>query len=251
MFTGLKINAEKEGKIWTRLTNCNIYDVTGEGFKVDIDVASDLEGILYLGTSKFSMLEEFEGTFSVDKYTFVVTGLSVLTNYYFYIKNTAIGKGGRTGIYSKKTKVYTPIHIDIGSPAIDRGSAHGPAYTIILKDNPANETGKITSIEIWANKDISGLIVATFYNVGGNYFSARDSHSIGTVTAGSKKTFEVSLNVEIGDYLGIYWTVGKMEYDYSGYGGFWRVPGDQTSCSNLEFDLLDGDTLSLYGIGEG
>ncbi|GAI38820.1 unnamed protein product, partial [marine sediment metagenome] len=100
MFLRERINSAKVDKTWAKLTNCVIYDVTGEGFKIDINVASDLSGVLYLGTSRFSMLREFVGMFSVNKYTFVVTGLSEETKYYFYIKNTSVDERGRTGIYS-------------------------------------------------------------------------------------------------------------------------------------------------------
>lgn len=140
--------------------------------------------------------------------------------------------------------------IDIGSPAIDRSGNHGPTYTIVLKENPADGTGTITSIEIWAYGNLSGVTVATFFLVSGNILTARDSHSIGSVTAGSKQTFEVSLDVEFGDYLGMYWTGGFMDFNYSGYVGFWRVLGDQTNCSDYEFTFVSGDTLSLYGTGE-
>ena len=73
-FTGLKMISEKEGFTWNKLTNCVIYDVTGDGFKVDVNVSSDLSGVLYLGTSKYSMLTEYIGVFSVNKYTFTITG---------------------------------------------------------------------------------------------------------------------------------------------------------------------------------
>lgn len=88
MFARFKIAAGVEGKTWNKLTNCIIYDVTGAGSKVDINVENDFHGILYIGTSKYSMLKEFTGTFSVNKYTYNITGLSKNTRYYFYVKNT-------------------------------------------------------------------------------------------------------------------------------------------------------------------
>ncbi|GAJ07884.1 unnamed protein product, partial [marine sediment metagenome] len=148
MFTRFRINTEKEGKTWTKLTNCNIYDVTGEGFKIDIDVENDRSGVLYLGKSKLSMLREFVGVFSVNKYTFTIKGLEDKTKYYFYVKNTSIGEKARTGIYSHyNVGEWLPIPIDIGSPAISRLYGIG-AYTNIDKNNPANESGKIIKIRI-------------------------------------------------------------------------------------------------------
>ncbi|GAI80276.1 unnamed protein product, partial [marine sediment metagenome] len=162
-FTGLKINAEKEGKIWKKLTNCNIYDVKGWGFKVDINVENDFSGVLYLGTSKYSMLKEFEGIFEVNKYTFTVTGLSEKTKYYFYIKNIGIGKEGRTGIYCKETGIRKLIDIDIGCPAIDRPYYLAGIRTAINRENPANENGIINTIEIYAYLELTECKIATFY----------------------------------------------------------------------------------------
>ena len=58
----------------------------------------------------------------------------------------------------------TGTSIDIGSPAIVRPDILGGGLTtIILKDNPANATGIITSIEIYTRDDISSVRVATFF----------------------------------------------------------------------------------------
>ncbi len=249
MFLRERINADKEGKTWNKLTNCNIYDVTGEGFKVDIDITSDLSGILYLGTSKFSMLKEFEGTFSVNKYTFTVTELSEQKRYYFYIKNTSVNEEGRTGIYSQKTEVSVPIIIDIGSPAIDRGEALN-SLTWINFNNPANDSGRITYIEIWANTELSNCKVATFYIVNGSDFSTRDYEAIGTVISGSKQTFPVDITVEAGDYIGIYFSAGKLDAEYSGGLGIKYQSGDNIPCTKIHFGIWTGTGLiSLYGTG--
>jgi len=249
-FTGLKIKADKEGKTWNKLTNCNIYDVTGEGFKVDINIASDLSGILYLGTSKFSMLKEFEGTFSINKYTFKVTGLSKQKRYYFYIKNTSEGEEGRTGIYSKKTGIGLPIAIDIGSGATDRDPGLAAPRTIVDKNNPANETGTITSIELWVNISMTDCKVATFYVVSGNILSTRDIHTIGEVIAGSKQTFSgLSLKVEKGDYIGFYSSTGKIEQNSSGGLGMWYSAFDRIPCENEGFSYVGNYLTSIYGKG--
>ncbi|MBA7555767.1 hypothetical protein ES705_48451 [subsurface metagenome] len=250
MFTGLKINAQKEGKIWRKLTNCNIYGVKGWGFKVDIDVESDLSGILYLGTSKYSMLKEFEGIFSVNKYTFTVKGLSEKTKYYFYIKNTSIGKEGRTGIYCKETGIGKVIYIDIGYPAIDReGTLYG-VRTAIMKGNPANVEGTINTVEIFAYADMTEVAVATFFVVNGNRLSTRDDWYIGTVTDGTKRIFPVSLGCKVGDYIGIKWRAGSLErYTIEGE-GIWHTSSGQIPCTNYLFSFNDYWIASLYGTGE-
>ena len=139
--------------------------------------------------------------------------------------------------------------IDIGSPAIGRASSIG-TYTIIAKENPANASGKITQVEIWADETLGNCEVATFEEVSPNYFTTRDSHFIGGVTAGAKRTFSgLDIDVEIGDYIGLYFSSGRIEKTDSG-AGVWKSTGDAIPCTNRQFSLAANDTISLYGIGE-
>jgi len=103
MFVKLYVLAKVAELAWVALTNCVISAILTTTATVEIDVESDQTGILYLGTSKTSMLDQFTGTFSVDKYTFSLTLLNPDTRYYFYIANTIAGEAARTGIYSFKT----------------------------------------------------------------------------------------------------------------------------------------------------
>jgi hypothetical protein len=139
--------------------------------------------------------------------------------------------------------------IDIGDAAIDRNSTATSAYTWIDLGNPANDTGTITSVEVWANTNITGLIVGTFYLVSGTTYKCRDSEVIGSVTAGSKKTFSVSIDVQAGDYIGCYFSTGTLEYSTSGTGvalasGEYIDPGDEVG-----YAVYSGYALSLYGTG--
>jgi len=139
------------------------------------------------------------------------------------------------------------VDIDIGMPAIDRGTTMA-GWTIINQENPANETGKITSVEIWANTNMTDCEVAIFYVVSGDFLSTRDTQYIGAVTSGSKQTFPVDLDVVAGDCIGIFATA-KVEYDASGFNNVWRLSGDYIPCSNVEFSIGTGDAVSLYGTG--
>lgn len=140
--------------------------------------------------------------------------------------------------------------ITIGSVAIDRSYDEGGGYTRINKDNPANATGKITKIEIWANNTMHNVEVAIFYVVSGNILSTRDYKVIGTVPAGSKQTFETDLDVQEGDYLGVYYSSGDLEKDIGGgYVGIWYVSGDRIPCTDVNFEFSAGRTYSLYGTG--
>lgn len=153
----------------------------------------------------------------------------------------------RLGLYKKPS-----VPIDVGSEAIDRSSSIGTSsVTVIDYNNPANATGIITSVEIWAYNNLSSVVVATFYEVSSGRFSPRSAVSIGSVTAGSKQTFSVSLNVQEGDYIGLYSNGGGMERNTSGYGGIYYKSGNQTATANVDYTLAAGDAISLYGTGLG
>lgn len=249
MFTRFKINSDVVEGTWGKLTNCTISDVSAEGFKVEINVSSDLSGVLYIGTSKVSMLKEFNGVFSVDKYTFTVTGLEKTQVYYFYIKNTSANEYGRSGIYKVKTTLYTPLLIDIGTPAIDRPYGHAQGVTVIAVENPANATGKITKVEFWANNEMKGVKVATFFEGDPNIFSTRDWQEVDDVPAGEHVERIVDLDVVVGDRIGCYWYQGNLKWIWNLGMGKWGKPGSYIPCTEQTFLFQDNVTFSLYGTG--
>jgi len=140
--------------------------------------------------------------------------------------------------------------IDIGNSASDRGD-YATLGTMVDKFNPANLSGTITSVEIYTywQTDMLDCEVATFFIVSGNNLSTRDSEVIGTVTKGGKRTFEVNLDVEAGDVIGIYFSAGAIEYDTSGGIGIWYKTGDNIPCTDVTFTYGAGPTFSLYGTG--
>lgn len=138
----------------------------------------------------------------------------------------------------------------MGNEATDRASATAVNFTQIYRDNPASKTGKITSIEIFAATNISNLEVATFYLVSGSNYSTRDNETIGSVTAGSKQTFTVDLDVVAGDMIGLYATSGSLENDTSGGSGSLGAIGDCIPCTNQEFTSQGvDDAFSFCGRG--
>jgi len=141
--------------------------------------------------------------------------------------------------------------IDVGTEAID-GDFYFVPSTCISKSNPANASGKITSVEIYAYENMTGVIVATFYRPDPtgqpNYLVARDNYEIGSVTAGSKQTFTVELDVEAGDYLGIYFSAGSIERISSG-DDIWRLSDNHTETTGESFNLHSGLDIALYATG--
>src|SRR5574343_534131 len=144
--------------------------------------------------------------------------------------------------------------IDIGPGATNRaGTVSGGGYTDIYVNNPANGTGTLTSVEIWGATDLANCVVGTFYTSDYVTFTCRDSATIGAVTAGSKQTFDVSgtpITVHTGDYLGIYYTSGKLERDSTGYDGLYWYYGEAIDATDsADFTFLAGYALSIYASG--
>lgn len=145
--------------------------------------------------------------------------------------------------------------IDIGADPIDRLSGLSGGATYIDKNNPANASGTLHSVKIWAegDDDMSSLIVGTFYTTNGDTLKCRDSEAIGDVEAGAERTFTgLSIIVEEGDYIGLYCVRGTIEADISGFAGLWIVAGEYIDPNDeTDYFFLAGYAMSLYGYGEG
>ena len=142
--------------------------------------------------------------------------------------------------------------IDVGAAAVDRNSTWGVGFTGFDGTNPANGSGTVDAIEVWANTNITGLIVGTFFFVSGVTYKCRDSETIsGTITAGSKQTFTgLSVAVVNGDYFGNYFTGGILEAASGQPSGssYYQIgsyinPGSQTLYTAYT------KIFSLYGTG--
>ncbi len=139
--------------------------------------------------------------------------------------------------------------IDIGPGATDRVTNYGAGYTAICADNPANDTGIISSFECYANTNILGAKVGTFSGSGTSYTS-RDVETIGIIVAGSKQTFSgMNCDVVVGDFIGCYFASGTIEAATSGGGGIYEKTGDQFGAGAQTYSLDTGWVMSLYGSG--
>ena len=144
--------------------------------------------------------------------------------------------------------------INIGSPAIDRAGYNGEATTFFTFDNPANATGTIDTVKVWAKNNVTNLRVGMFFLVSGTTYECRDSEAVGAVTAGSEQTFTgLTISVETGDYIGYYCGAdGVIEWDFSGGNGCAYVSGeyidptDQASYNVVDYDV---SAMSINGTG--
>ena len=142
--------------------------------------------------------------------------------------------------------------IDIGSAATDRDSSHITDYTIVSFDNPANDTGTIDTIEVWADTSLTSFQVATFIDEGSNVLSTRDSETIGNVTSGSMQTISgLDMDVVAGDYIGFYASAGQVERSNSVGVGYWYLSGDSIPAASVAFSWLGlTRNSSIYGTGK-
>ena len=143
--------------------------------------------------------------------------------------------------------------IDVGAAAISRATGIGFGSTVIALDNPANLSGIISSVDVWANIAMTGLMVGTFYFVSGTTYKCRDSATLGSVAAGSKITFSgLAINVVAGDLIGYYLpSAGQIAASSSGGAGCLYLnstkainPGDSAS-----YGTYSNYAMSLYGTG--
>lgn len=144
--------------------------------------------------------------------------------------------------------------IDVGASPIDRDTVHTGSYTLIDKNNPANASGVLHSVKVWADTNITGLRVGTFYVTNGDTLKCRDSENVGDIEAGAERTISgLSIAVQAGDYIGCYWAefFEDIERSDSGYDGVWYIAGEYIDPDDeATYELLAGNAISLYGYGD-
>lgn len=143
--------------------------------------------------------------------------------------------------------------IDVGAEAIPREYTFSQDYTIVGKDNPANASGTITSVEIWAESTLGNCKVGIFFLTNGNTLKCRSVAEIGGVISGAKRTIPIDPGIAVvtGDYIGLIFELGTIERDSTGFAGFWYIFSDQCIVdAEAEYLFLAGDAISLKGLGE-
>ncbi|MBA7710606.1 hypothetical protein ES703_119551 [subsurface metagenome] len=173
------------------------------------------------------------------------------------INNVAVSKANV--MYASKVEIRVsywvpPVSdIDVGAAPIPRPTVATDLLTIVDKNNPANASGRLHSVKVYAQTSMTGLRVGTFYPTNGNTLKCRDSAVIGDVEAGAERTFtELSIAIEAGDYIGCYFRGGgRMERHISGFAGYWNVSGEHIDPNDeAEYAFKEGDAISLYGYGD-
>ena len=138
--------------------------------------------------------------------------------------------------------------VDIGQEATDRSQNFIQGYTLVNTELVASIAGKVTSIDIWAYTNITGLKVGVFYTTNGDTLKCRSAQSIaGTITAGSKVNKVTDLTVEIGDYLGCYFSGGAIERTRYPPPYGWQDAGDNCVVDSEEAYAKANQQFSIGG----
>lgn len=140
--------------------------------------------------------------------------------------------------------------IAVGPAVTNRAAVAPAAYTSLDLANPADGTGTIDTVTIWAAVSMTDLKVGMFYLTTGTSYKCRSIATIGAVTAGSLQTFSgLSFAVTSGDCIGAYWTgLGSLERDDTG-GSSAFVSGDYCTVG-AETSYTAGTRIySMHGAG--
>lgn len=139
--------------------------------------------------------------------------------------------------------------ISIGSAAVNLDDSL-TTITLINENGAADGDGTIDTVEVWGSADMADTEIGIFYSTGEDQFSTRDNETIGTVVHGSAQQFSVDLDVQTGDYIGIYWSSGNIERTASSGTGYWYKTGDNIPCTTTDFSHVSPRDISVGGSGE-
>lgn len=141
--------------------------------------------------------------------------------------------------------------IDVGCPVVLMPYSTAQGNTYILKDNPANASGKLTSVEVYPATNITDIKIALFYSTGTNTFKTRSWVDLGSMAENSKTVCAINLDVIAGDYIGVYCTIGNVSQDTTGGSGLWYLTGDYINTLGATFSGGTGTSkMSIYATGE-
>ncbi len=139
--------------------------------------------------------------------------------------------------------------IDVGTEAISRVSPTYSGRTLIYSDNPANDTGILTSFELYLKNSATLVTVGVFYG-SANSYTARAYASLGNVASGSKQTFSgLSVAVTATDFIGYYGATGNLAVTYTGAATEKNKAGNQFNAGTQTYGSYTGVLPSLYATG--
>jgi len=142
--------------------------------------------------------------------------------------------------------------IDVGPGCGDGASSFAGGSTYITQLNPSNDAGVIDYICIWAAGVVTGVEVASFYNVGGNDYTTRGNVSLANLAVGLNEFSApgdfAAFNIATGDFIGLYWTDGNVDAD-SLVSSHLKLAGDNIPCTAATFAAGSRWNPKIYATG--
>ena len=140
--------------------------------------------------------------------------------------------------------------ITIGAGAADYNT-YRSAATNVDRTNPANGSGSIDTVEMWFYVQNGANVKVGTFSGSGTSWDDRDYETIGTVTAGAKRTFTgLDITVQDNDIIGEYHSSGLIEANSSGGSGVGIYANDAFGSGAQEYTIEVNYKISLYGTGE-
>ena len=153
---------------------------------------------------------------------------------------------GMSKMHVKGVVPYVPI--DVGVTNTEPTFSFSSDKTIIQLGNPANATGIITNVELNIGTSMVGLIIGTFSFSSGNTYICKSSLSIGSLSVGINTLIDLSLSINVGDYIGCYYSSGSIYSPFTGAGLAW-LSGSHISVNDSGVYTISDRDLYLYGSG--
>lgn len=141
--------------------------------------------------------------------------------------------------------------IEIGT-VVTQNDSLTPTYSLVNYNGAATGSGTITAVTFEVETETADLTIIIFEWVGSRIYTARSYQVLGVKAVGLHSDVAVSLAVVTGDYIGYYYSAGKMYHRNLDGSGVHYLAGDQKECVDAQFTQLDAtSSLYLYGTGAG
>lgn len=139
--------------------------------------------------------------------------------------------------------------LDVGDSCIDRNSATTPEYSWLVTVNPANISGKVTSICVWFAGATLNVHLFTADRTTGDNFFIRAVQDVGGHGTG-KQDIAVELEIVAGDYIGVYTEQNGVEESTDKNADIFYKSGLVVAGNTYLFtEAANVYGLSVYGTG--
>ena len=129
--------------------------------------------------------------------------------------------------------------ISVGPAAENRAAAAPANFTHLDLGNAADGSGTIDTVTVYAATNMTNAKIGIFYLVSGTTYKCRSSYTAGSLAAGLNTLTGLSLAINSGDFIGMYWGASGT-LDRTDTGG---------TSANVAGDYADVDDQASYSTG--